>query len=78
MGKVSIRDAKDFNKKLKTLKDAGEWSEVIKYSPDGKFMAVGSHDNAVYIYEPAKDYSLYAKFAKHNSFVTSIDWSTDS
>jgi microtubule-associated protein-like 6 len=78
MGKVSIRDAKDFNKKLKTLKEAQEWSEVIKYSPCGKYMAVGSHDNAIYVYEVAKDYALFTKFNKHNSFVVSIDWSVDS
>jgi len=33
MGKVSIRDFNDFDKKIATLKDAGEWCEVIRYSP---------------------------------------------
>lgn len=78
MGKVSIRDAKDLDKKLKTLKDAEEWNEVMKYSPCGTYLAVGSHDNNIYVYEVQKNYSLYCKFAKHNSFVTSLDWSKDS
>ena len=78
MGKVSIRHKDELDKKLKTLKDADEWSEVIKYSPCGKYLAVGSHDNAVYIYDVNNNYSLYAKFNKHNSFVTSVDWSSDS
>lgn len=33
MGKVSIRDFNDFEKKISTLKDAGEWCEVARYSP---------------------------------------------
>jgi WD40 repeat protein len=78
MGKVSIRMKDDLDKKVKTIKDADEWNEVIKYSPCGKYMAVGSHDNAVYIYNVESDYSLHAKFNKHNSFVTSVDWSADS
>lgn len=78
MGKVSIRHKDDLDRKIKTLKDADEWNEVIKYSPCGTYMAVGSHDNAVYIYKVNNDYSLYAKFNKHNSFVTSVDWSLDS
>jgi WD40 repeat protein len=78
MGKVSIRDSKNFDKKIKTLKDQLEWSEVMKYSPDGVYLAVGSHDNNIYIYDVAKNYALYYKCNKHNSFVTSIDWSLDS
>lgn len=78
MGKVSIRDSKNFEKKFKTLKDQLEWSEVMKYSPDGNYLAVGSHDNNIYIYDVKKDYALYYKCNKHNSFVTSIDWSLDS
>ena len=78
MGKVSIRDAKDFNKKIKSLKDPQEWSEVMKYSPCGNYFAVGSHDNNIYVYDVTKGYELYHKFAKHNSFVVSLDWSIDS
>lgn len=78
MGKVSIRSKENLNQKIKTLKDAQEWSEVMKYSPCGTYLAVGSHDNCIYVYDVKKDYALYTKFNKHNSFVTSLDWSVDS
>jgi echinoderm microtubule-associated protein-like 1/2 len=60
------------------LKDAKEWNEVIKYSPCGRYLAVGSHDNHIYIYEVENNYALYADFNKHNSFITAFDWSADS
>jgi len=78
MGKVSIREKDDLNKKVKTILDAEEWNEVIRYSPCDKYLAVGSHDNCVYVYDIENNYSLYCKFNKHNSFVTSLDWSVDS
>lgn len=78
MGKVTIRTKEDLTKKIKTLKDAQEWCEVLKYSPCCNYLAAGSHDNNVYVYDVNNDYALYAKFAKHNSFVTSVDWSVDS
>lgn len=80
MGKVSVRDFNDFDKKLASLKDAQEWCEVARYSPCEKFLAVGSHDNNVYVYSVSDDgsYSLHKSFAKHSSFVTALDWSADS
>ena len=50
-GEVHIFEAKDLNKKIKSLADAKEWIEAIAYSPNDKFLAVGSHDNKIYIYE---------------------------
>jgi len=41
----------DFDKKLQTLKDAKHWSEVAKYSPNEDFLAVGAHDQVLYIYK---------------------------
>jgi microtubule-associated protein-like 6 len=35
MGKVTIRNRDNLNVKIKSLKDAEEWCEVIKYSPCG-------------------------------------------
>lgn len=78
MGKVSIRTKDNLDQKLATLKDAQEWNEVMKYSPCGKYLAVGSHDNHVYIYNVSNNYSLHANFSKHNSFITALDWTTDS
>lgn len=80
MGKVSIRDFTDFDKKLTTLKEAQEWCEVARYSPCQNYLAIGSHDNNLYVYKIADDgsYSLYKSFAKHTSFITAFDWSADS
>lgn len=78
MGKVSIRLLDNLNTKVASLKQPQEWNEVIKYSPCGKYLAVGSHDNHVYFYDVQNNYALYADFNKHNSFITAIDWTADS
>ena len=80
MGKVSVRDFADLDNKKATLKDAQEWCEVARYSPDEKFLAFASHDNNLYVYSVSDEgaYTLYKAFAKHNSFITAFDWSQDS
>ncbi|XP_041092150.1 echinoderm microtubule-associated protein-like 2, partial [Polyodon spathula] len=48
---------------------------------DGNYLAVGSHDNFIYIYtvtENGKKYSRVGKCTGHSSFVTHLDWSMDS
>jgi WD40 repeat protein len=62
---------------IATNKNSQEWIEVCEYSPDGNYLAVGSHDNAIYIYEVNNNYNLKGKCAKHNSFIVSVDWSLD-
>lgn len=59
----------------KTLSDSSEWIEVLRYSPDGKTLAVGSHDNNIYLYDCEDDYSLKATLSSHNSFIVCLDWS---
>ncbi|XP_031719367.1 echinoderm microtubule-associated protein-like 2 isoform X2 [Anarrhichthys ocellatus] len=61
--------------------DGNEIISNIKYSPDGNFLAVASHDNFVYIYavtENGRKYSRAGKCTGHSSFVTHLDWSADS
>lgn len=32
------------------MNDPKEWVEAISFSPDGTHLAIGSHDNRIYIY----------------------------
>jgi WD40 repeat protein len=78
-GQLSVREStKEINKVIATKTDAKEWIEAMSYSPCGKFLAVGSHDNNVYVYDVSNSYHLVSKFHKQTSFITSLDWSTDS
>jgi WD40 repeat protein len=61
---------------IATKNDSKEWIEAMSYSPDGEFLAVGSHDNNIYIYETT-NYGLTATCKAHNSFIVSVDWSVD-
>jgi len=80
LGKVSIREFDDLDKKVASLKEAKEWCEVARYSPCENFLATGSHDNNIYVYRVSEDgkYTLYKSFAKFSSYVTGFDWSQDS
>jgi WD40 repeat protein len=42
------------------MKDAKEWIEALRFSPCGKWLAVGSHDQFIYIYNTS-GYALASK-----------------
>lgn len=61
--------------------DGNEQLSTMRYSPDGNFLAIGSHDNYIYIYavtEGGRRYSRVGKCSGHSSFITHLDWSVDS
>ncbi|XP_072424628.1 echinoderm microtubule-associated protein-like 1 isoform X2 [Chiloscyllium punctatum] len=61
--------------------DGNEQLSVMRYSPEGNYLAIGSHDNYIYIYtvnENGRKYSRVGKCSGHSSFITHLDWSTDS
>nr|XP_043903168.1 echinoderm microtubule-associated protein-like 1 isoform X4 [Solea senegalensis] len=61
--------------------DGNEQLSAMCYSPDGNFLAIGSHDNYIYIYavtENGRKYSRVGKCSGHSSFITHLDWSVDS
>ena len=52
--------------------------QVVAYSPSGEFLAAGSRDNYIYIYDVKSHFKLLTQLHGHSSFVLSIDWSVDS
>ncbi|XP_006839525.1 PREDICTED: echinoderm microtubule-associated protein-like 4 [Chrysochloris asiatica] len=61
--------------------DGNEQLSVMRYSVDGTFLAVGSHDNFIYLYivtENGRKYSRYGKCTGHSSYITHLDWSPDN
>ncbi|XP_060711773.1 echinoderm microtubule-associated protein-like 2 isoform X2 [Hemiscyllium ocellatum] len=61
--------------------DGNEQLSVVRYSPDGNFLAIGSHDNYIYLYtvsENGRKYNRFGRCMGHSSFITHLDWSQDS
>ncbi|XP_060790211.1 echinoderm microtubule-associated protein-like 5 isoform X1 [Neoarius graeffei] len=60
------------------IKDRKEAIHELKYSPDGAHLAVGSNDNSVDIYSVVQRYKKVGECVGSTSFITHMDWSTDS
>ncbi|CAK1582473.1 unnamed protein product [Parnassius mnemosyne] len=61
--------------------DGNEPIQTIQYSPDNKYVALGSRDNFIYIYQVDDNCSRYSRLGKclgHSSYITHLDWSEDS
>ncbi|NBC02652.1 MAG: NACHT domain-containing protein [Bacteroidetes bacterium] len=50
---------------------------VIKWSPDGRFLATGSSDYSVQIWETTR-FTEYFKLLGHEGFIYDLDWTPDS
>ena len=48
----------------------------MRYSPDSEKLAVGSHDNFIYLYNTS-NYKPAGKLKGHSSYITALDWSLD-
>lgn len=71
------------DKEFEERHDAHEWISDIKFTPNGKWLAAGAHDNKIYLYAVASDGSRLTLtkrkvFAKHSSYITHLDFSADS
>jgi microtubule-associated protein-like 6 len=58
-------------------KEAKQWVGDIKFSKDGRLLALGAHDNSIYVYSVQQQFKRKAKFSKHNSYITHFDFSAD-
>ncbi|TRY85645.1 hypothetical protein DNTS_008799 [Danionella cerebrum] len=61
--------------------DGNEQLSVMRFSVDGTLLAVGSHDNFIYLYtvsDKGRKYSRYGKCTGHSSYITHLDWSPDN
>lgn len=80
-GDITILDYNDFSKKITTLYKPREWCEVMVYSPNEEYLAIGSHDDSIYVYKINEkgEYTLdWSITYVHSSAVTAMDWSKDS
>lgn len=70
----------DLNKygKRKLDVQTQNWIEVMSFSPNGKFLAVGTHGMVIALLDVAGGYKYYASLKAHNAAVTHLDWSADS
>ena len=65
------------------MKDTNEEVDDLKFSPSGRYLAVASHDNIIYIYDVKLSFDVKRGGAMvkvgtcvgHSSFVQHIDWS---
>ncbi|KAE9039083.1 Echinoderm microtubule-associated protein-like 6 [Phytophthora rubi] len=77
---LRVRDL-DTDKIVFEDKPAKEWISDVKFSPCGNTLALGSHDNSIYLYSVSSGASEFKKrkpFSKHNSYITHFDFSEDS
>lgn len=72
---------------LQTRKDSAEDISDVKFSPNGKMLAAGSHDNFIYVYLasttlPDSHNTVNCKLKPirqlrgHSSYITHLDWSS--
>mmetsp|Transcript_7809 Transcript_7809/g.11582 ORF Transcript_7809/g.11582 Transcript_7809/m.11582 type:complete len:673 (+) Transcript_7809:52-2070(+) len=65
-------------KDLDVAKRNDERVEAIRFSPDGKWLAVGSADTTLNIYEVAKDFKRVARLSDHTSTIFNLSWDEES
>ena len=73
-GVVHVHMADGTSKKLEESK---RWIEVMSVSPCGKFLAVGSHDTKIRVYDCAT-WACCGTGNKHSSAIQTMDWAADS
>lgn len=60
--------------------DGTEPINSIKFSADGRYISIASHDNHIYIYQVGEDYKKFDRVGRcsgHSSFILEVDWASD-
>ncbi|BFZ11617.1 hypothetical protein BsWGS_14656 [Bradybaena similaris] len=76
-GSFMVLRARDLSE-LVHIKDRKETCHEVKFSPCGKFLAVGSNDGFVDVYAVDQRFKKLGTCAGSSSFVTHLDWSQNS
>lgn len=76
-GKWIIMDTEDFQI-VHEARDSTKWLTECKFSPNGEFLAIGSYDFKIYVYNVFSGYALNATISQHQAFITNFDFSDDS
>lgn len=60
--------------------DGSDVITTVKFSPSGQYVAIGSRDSGIYVYEigkQSKKFSKIGKCAGHTGSILAIDWTID-
>lgn len=80
-GAFVILDAEDLSV-IHEGQDSRDWIRDVKFSPDGKLLALGSEDTKIYLYDvgegSTRSFTLRCKCERHNSYITHLDFDTMS
>jgi len=63
------------------FQDGHDPISTSKFAPNGKFLALGSRDGIIYVYQVSEDSKKFTRMGRclgHSSPVTHLDWSSDS
>ena len=74
-GHVKILSA-DLASEIADASPTPAWIEAIVYSPNNERLAVGAHDNKIYLLD-TKTYSVREICKGHSSYITNMDFSVD-
>jgi len=76
-GEVQVRDIKNVGVVRKSMKAGERWIEAMGYSPNGEYLAVGTHDSTIVLYT-TDTYEKKGVLKGNSAAILSLDWSMDS